>query len=217
MVNQSTIAVAACLAGILLFPSGVIAHPHVWVAVRSEVQFDAGRLTGVTHRWTFDELYSTFAVEGLDTNDDGIYDGAELAELARTNVEGLKEFMYFTRFQIEGTDQPLAEPVDYHLERAENGILTLVFTVPLQAPLAIGTLATTLSVYDESYYIAFGFNDAKAVTLSAGAPAGCTAEIPPPSAEETGLGEAFGSVGFSGSAGTDDIPSQTARITCAAS
>ena len=37
-------------------------------------------------------MYSEFAVNGLDTNGDGIYSEQELQPLAQTNIEALKEF-----------------------------------------------------------------------------------------------------------------------------
>ena len=36
------------------------------------------------------------AIEGLDKNGDGKYDRQELSELAQVNIDGLKEFNYFT-------------------------------------------------------------------------------------------------------------------------
>ncbi len=48
------------------------------------------------HKWLFDEYYTTMAIEGLDKNKDGVYDREELAELAKVNIEGLKDFAYFT-------------------------------------------------------------------------------------------------------------------------
>ena len=53
-------------------------------------------ITGFRHKWTFDEGYTSFAIDGLDTNGDGIYSEEELKPLAQTNIEALKEFEYFT-------------------------------------------------------------------------------------------------------------------------
>ena len=58
--------------------------------------FDKGAITGIDQVWFFDEFYTAMAVEGLDTNKDGKYSREELHELAKTNMEGLKEFGYFT-------------------------------------------------------------------------------------------------------------------------
>src|SRR5262245_42428890 len=85
--------------------TSVAAHPHVWTTVRSEIVFGPDhRVTGIRHTWTFDEFYTAMAVEGLDTNNDGTYSKAELAPLAKINVESLKEFDYFTFVHLEGVD-----------------------------------------------------------------------------------------------------------------
>ena len=81
----------------LLAASGAAnAHPHVWVAVRSEVVFAPnGKIIGLRHAWEFDEMYSAFAVQGLG-KDGKPPTREELAPLAKTNVESLAEFEFFT-------------------------------------------------------------------------------------------------------------------------
>jgi ABC-type uncharacterized transport system substrate-binding protein len=104
---------------ILASASAAQAHPHIWVTVETTLQFDKGTVTGIRHRWLFDEYYSTMAIEGLDTNNDGVFDRKELAELAKVNMDGLKEMGYFTNAKLG--DQPLAldAPKDYWLEHVD--------------------------------------------------------------------------------------------------
>ena len=73
-----------------------LAHPHVFIETRTKVLHDKGAFTGVQHSWTFDEYYSATAIDGLDANKDGVYSREELAELAKVNIDGLKEFGFFT-------------------------------------------------------------------------------------------------------------------------
>ena len=51
-----------------------------------------GSITGVRHAWTFDDMFSTYALQGIETKTKGAYSREELAPLAQTNVESLKEF-----------------------------------------------------------------------------------------------------------------------------
>ena len=52
-----------------------LAHPHVFVDARLEVRFDAdGRVAALRHVWRFDDAFSAFASQGLDTNGDGFRD-----------------------------------------------------------------------------------------------------------------------------------------------
>ena len=114
-----------------------------------------GAITGLQEAWTFDEFYTAQAIEGLDKNGDGKYDREELAELAQVNIDGLKEFDYFTYAKLGGADRKFKPPENYWLEHTDKGILTLHFTLPLEQPVPADAAAFTFSVYDPSYFIAF--------------------------------------------------------------
>ena len=44
------------------------AHPHVWVTTQSEILFAPdGSVTGVRHAWTFDDMFSVFATQGIES------------------------------------------------------------------------------------------------------------------------------------------------------
>ena len=39
-----------------------LAHPHVYVTMKSDIVYDAeGRMTGIRHHWTFDDMFSACA------------------------------------------------------------------------------------------------------------------------------------------------------------
>ena len=83
------------LLGLLLLAAGIVfgtapaeAHPHVWITAKSEVVYAPdGSITGVRHAWTFDEMFTTYALQGLATKTKGVYTREELAPLAQTNVD----------------------------------------------------------------------------------------------------------------------------------
>jgi ABC-type uncharacterized transport system substrate-binding protein len=159
------------------YTSRTQAHPHVSVQAQSELVYDASaNLTGVRHHWTFDESFSTFAVQGLDSKKDGKYTREDLADLAKTNVESLSEFGYFSSGKSSGKKLEFSDPKDQWLEFT-NKKLTLHFFLPLKAP--ISGRAVTFEVYDPTYYVDFSFVETNPVTLS-GAPAACTVTIKKP-------------------------------------
>jgi ABC-type uncharacterized transport system substrate-binding protein len=166
----------------LCAPARVSAHPHVWVTVETEVVFNArNAITGFRHKWTFDEAYSRFAVEGRDLNNDGVYDRDELKELADVNVESLKEFEYFTFPRVANTLMDRDPPNAYWLE-FHDGLLTLFFTLPLKTPIpAVKVKDFTFAVYDPTFYVDFEFAKDNPVRLSA-APAHCKPVIKTPDA-----------------------------------
>src|SRR5215510_3740761 len=165
------------------------AHPHVWVTMKSEVVYAAdGSATGVRHAWTFDDMFSTFATQGLASKEKGKFTREELAPLAEVNVSSLKDFEYFTQARANGKKAELAAPVDYYLV-FENGLLTLHFTLPFKAPVKAQTI--DVDVYDGSYFVDFSFDNKDPVRL-VGAPEACKiAFARPGEAPAQGKGEAF--------------------------
>jgi ABC-type uncharacterized transport system substrate-binding protein len=150
--------------------SSAQAHPHVWIAAKSEVMYAPdGSMKGVRHAWTFDDMFSTYALQGIETKTKGVYTREELAPLAQTNVESLKDFNFFTFAKADGKKAKFEEPVDYFLEYKDSA-LTLHFVLPLKAPVTPKQLA--LEVFDPSYFIDFKFDDKEPIKL-VGAPAAC--------------------------------------------
>jgi ABC-type uncharacterized transport system substrate-binding protein len=180
----------AIMCALLLGAPAASAHPHVWVTVKATVLYDNGKITGLQQDWTFDEMYTQMAIEGLDKNHDGVYDRQELAELAQVNIDGLKEFDYFTYAKSGSAKLKFKPPVDYWLEH-KNGILTLHLTLPLEAPVAASPGEFDFQVFDPSYFIAFEFAKDNPVKLGAKAPAGCSAAIREPADEDDSNAQAL--------------------------
>jgi ABC-type uncharacterized transport system substrate-binding protein len=157
-------------AALALGARGADAHPHVWITATSELIYAPdGSITGVRHAWTFDDMFSAYALQGIETKTKGAYSRDELGPLAQTNVESLKEFAYFTFAKADGKKEKFQEPVDYFLEYRDS-LLTLHFTLPLKAPVKPKELG--LEVFDPSFFIDFKFADKDPVRL-VGAPAAC--------------------------------------------
>jgi ABC-type uncharacterized transport system substrate-binding protein len=153
------------------------AHPHVWVTASSELVYAPdGSVTGVRHSWTFDDMFSTYALQGVETKTKGVYTREELAPLAQTNVESLKEFGFFTFAKADGKKQRFLDPVDYYLER-KDAALVLHFTLPFKTPFKTRQLA--LEVFDPTFFVDFGLEKKDPVRLI-GAPATCTMAIQRP-------------------------------------
>lgn len=161
------------LSGLLLlvfWVGAAQAHPHVWITSVSELVYAAdGTLTGVRHAWRFDDMFATYALQGLDSKKKGEYSREELAPLAQTNVEALKEYAYFTFARADGTKQRFSEPVNYFLDY-RDGQLTLHFTLPVKSPFKARQLV--LEIFDRSYFVDFQLAEKDPIKL-VGAPEGC--------------------------------------------
>ncbi len=174
-------------------PTQSYAHPHVWITGNEQVLFDQqGEITGITHSWIFDEMYSAFATQGLGQNG-GIATKEQLAPLAKTNVDSLAEFEYFTFAKLAGDKIEFGAPVDYWLEERADKLVALHFTLPLKTPIALHKFFS-FQVYDPTYFVAFSLRDKDPVEL-VNAPKGCSVSVagadPLNAQEAKQLSEAF--------------------------
>ena len=151
------------------------AHPHVWVTMHSELVYGPdGGVTAVRHAWSFDDMFSAFATQGLDSKVKGEFTRDELAPLAKVNVESLKEYDYFTYATADGNKTKLAQPQgDYFLDYKDQ-VLTLHFTLPFEKP--VKAKALKIEVYDPTIFVNFEFAKEKPAQL-VGAPAGCKLDV----------------------------------------
>lgn len=165
------------------------AHPHVWVTFHSEVLYAAdGSMTGIRHDWAFDDMFSAYALQGIHHAKKGQYTREELAPLAQTNIDSLKEYAYFTYARGDGKKLKFAEPVDYWLEY-KNATLTLHFTLPLKV--AAAAKAMQIEIYDPSIFVDFEFAKDKPVSLSGAPQCVMTNDLPhqPTPAEQARLAQ----------------------------
>ena len=165
------------LALLTVCASPATAHPHVWVTASSELIYAPnGSVTAIRHAWTFDDMFSTYALQGIVAKKKGVYSHEELAPLAQTNVESLKEYGFFTFAKVDGKKQQFLDPTDYFLEY-KDAALVLHFTLPLKTPIKATQFA--VEIFDPTYFVDFALQKQDPIRL-VGAPAACTMAIQRP-------------------------------------
>src|SRR5206468_12053024 len=98
------------LAAMLASAGTAVAHPHVFVTMASELVYNPdGSVRAIKHAWTFDDMFSVFATQGLEAKK-GELTREKLAPLAKSNVESLKDFDYFTIAKANGEAVAFAKP-----------------------------------------------------------------------------------------------------------
>jgi nickel/cobalt transporter (NicO) family protein len=162
----------------ILLATPVLAHPHIFIDAKATILFnDAGEVVGIRNSWTFDEAFSIWQIQGLDTNGDGITSSEEMQELADENMVGLAEYGFYTSAGAADETLPLASMDDAKFVY-ENGRSTLTFGVEPQGPYRIRD-ALEIAINDPEYYVAITFADVSDVTLE-NAPEGCGVRLEPP-------------------------------------
>jgi ABC-type uncharacterized transport system substrate-binding protein len=171
--------ILAALAMLGLPFTGAEAHPHVQVDTETHIVHDtSGQVVAIEHVWTFDEMYSSFALQGLDKNGDGQFSREELAELTQVNVENLGQQRFFTVMRHERRFISFG-PVKDAWSEVKSAKLVLHFTVPLATPFRAAGKPVTVEIYDPDFFVAFVPADGEPMRL-VGAPTGCKLDYTPP-------------------------------------
>jgi len=159
----------------LTFAAPALAHPHVWVTMHTELVYDKnGDITAINHSWAFDDMFSAFATQGLASKVKGQFTREELAPLAQTNVESLKDYDYFTYVTADGQKTKLGEPAAGYWLDYTNQILTLHFTLPFKTPLKAKYMK--IEIYDPTIFVDFEFAKKEPVRI-VDFPHGCKADV----------------------------------------
>jgi ABC-type nickel/cobalt efflux system permease component RcnA/ABC-type uncharacterized transport system substrate-binding protein len=155
-----------------------IAHPHIFIDAKATIVFnDAGEVIGIRNAWTFDEAFSVWQTQGLDTNGDGVTSPEEMQELADENLKGLAEYQFYTYAGELDETLSLASMDDARFVY-ENGRSTLTFGIEPHRPYRIQE-ALEIAIGDPEYYVAISFADVSDVTLE-NAPEDCGVRLEPP-------------------------------------
>ncbi len=176
--SRRLIATILAVEMLVLGAAPALAHPHVWVTMRSDLIYAPdGTITGIRQHWAFDDMFSAFAVQGLESKEKDKFTRHELQPLAKVNVESLKEFDYFTYATADGKKVALSDPLpDYWLDYGDS-VLTLNFTLPFKTPVKARLLK--IDIYDPTIFVDFEFAKNNPVKLVS-APPGCKLDVVPP-------------------------------------
>jgi ABC-type uncharacterized transport system substrate-binding protein len=180
LMNLKRMIAMGAAAGIgLAGASTAIAHPHVWIEMRSDVVFnDQGLIQGVNIIWTFDDGYTQTALDGLDANGDGVYSQSEIEPLTKENIASLKDYEYFTVIRVNGEKQAIGEVTEFG-QIWSNDKLELHFQVPLKVPADPLKGEFVVKVYDPDFFIAIDYVKDEPVTVIGNMPKTCELVVKP--------------------------------------
>jgi len=171
----------ALLTGALLgltLSTAANAHPHMWIDAKVDLQFDAqGQLVAVGQQWQFDEMFSSYAKQGLPANANPAVLQAELDKIGKQWMGALADPMshYFTAISQGNTRLAVGDPRGVRVSwDSKTERLALSFELPLLDPVGAQKAPITVSVVDPTYFVAYSFEAPDAV-LAPTAPSACKA------------------------------------------
>ncbi len=171
------IAIPAALASLLFASAPAAAHPHVFIGVRVEVQFDdTGAIRSMNQRWLFDELFSALIAEDIDADGNGQPDDGELGDYLVEVMRSLRDYGYYTELVSDGAEVPLVLTGDM-FATLDGSNLQITFTVMPEQTVALSGGEVTYRVFDPTYYIDVLHADADEAIVLSGAPAECTHRV----------------------------------------
>ena len=153
------------------------AHPHVFINDKVIVTFDAGGLQGIGFTWTFDEMFSNMILSDYDPKHTGHFDAAQVKAVKAGAFDNLANYHYFVALAIGN------KPVEHFtIERftpsvSDGSKLVYSFFIPLKLPFQPANQTVRLTVYDDSYYVAFDLLHLDDVTVQAGPDVACSLSI----------------------------------------
>ena len=161
-----------------------MAHPHLFATMQTALMMTPDdKVKGMRIRWNFDETYTNFALEGLDTNNNGTYEPEEIQPLTDENIKNLLESYYFTFAKQFGKEIAQA-PVTVYGQAMENAKLTLWFELPFATPVDLKAGIFEVRVYDPDFYIAFDYIPEKPPQVEGKLPEGCGMDLKPLMSDE---------------------------------
>lgn len=151
---QPVIGRAAALIAFLALVSGsASAHPHAWIDTQIDLITDAGGVSGLSVRWTFDEFNSADLIFAYDENLDGTFSSAEQQSLREGAFDHLAGVDYFL-VAYRGNASIGIGDAQRFLASIDRGRLVYEFTVPIDLRLTEIDDVVVAS-FDSSYFIDF--------------------------------------------------------------
>lgn len=169
----AAIAAVASLAA----PVSATAHPHVLIDAQATFRLDAERrIEAIQIEWRFDEFFSAYALEELQVESSDAVTGEQRAAMAEQYIGSLVEWNYMTELAVDADYATLGPATDYSVS-VDDGIVSLLFTLPVAEPVDAATHQIGLRMYDPSYYISIEFVGGDALRIDGARTEGCTATI----------------------------------------
>jgi len=157
----------ACLAVILATTAAAsaFAHPHVFINNTMTIVFDGAMLKGMTFRWVFDDMFSEMILTDFKPDGEGKFSAKQTAGIKSGAFDNLENYHYFLVFYVDGKRLRKLRIEQFTPSVIDGGKLVYSFFVPLEVPASADEHSVRVTVYDDTYFVAFDLMHAEDVTV----------------------------------------------------
>ena len=189
MNHAMTILKKIYLGGLLLLAQGLMspvaqAHPHIFIEGGIELVFNAeGNASSVRQSWLFDELFSTYALQGMPRDQAGQVPVAELEKITSEWMTALAdpESHFFSKITLAGAPLKFGAPQQARTTwDPKASQLVLSFDLPIEPPVKVDAKGLEVDIQDPSYFVAFNYKGGARAFKSLNAPERCKFGYMPP-------------------------------------
>jgi len=160
------------------------AHPHIYIEGGIELVFNPqGQATSVRQSWLFDDLFSTYALQGMTRDQAGQVAHAELEKITGEWMTALAEpeSHFFTKITLAGQPLKLGAPRNARSTwDPKASQLVLSFDLPIEPPINIDAQGLEVDIQDPSYFVSFNFKGGVKALKGVDSPAQCKFGYMPP-------------------------------------
>ena len=199
--------------GVTLGAAPVMAHPHAWIDLQSQVLLDDdGLVRALQFDWVFDDYYTVAladAGEVVDQLADDFWQG-----IAKRNLDNLADHDYFTAVEFDGQAVELGTVSRYD-GGLRDGRMWMRFELPLAEPKDPAAGSLSFAVYDPTYYIEIIHAVGAVITFDGAGADRCEGEIiqPNPTLEQVSLAAALDKDESAGD-GLGELFAETVQVRC---
>lgn len=154
-----------------------LGHPHVFINNKMTVLFDGGKLQGITFQWTFDDMFSSMILSDYDPKHTGQFDAAHVKALKEGAFDNLENYHYFVAITIGTRPQAHFKIERFTPSVTEKNKLVYSFFIPMNVAVQSKEQSIRLTVYDDTYFVAFDLLHLDDVTVTAGPDVACDLAI----------------------------------------
>jgi ABC-type uncharacterized transport system substrate-binding protein len=161
----------------LAVASPIIAHPHVFIDNRMTIIFDKGIFQGISFQWTFDDMFSSMIFSDYNPKHAKQLNEAQIKAIKEGAFDNISTYHYFVAFWINKKPFTHFTIEQFSASVANGKSLVYSFFVPLQVPVQSAEQTVLVTIYDDSYYVAFDLLHTDEVTVQSGDDVSCALSI----------------------------------------